>query len=792
MAETDELSDRVLIHSSLVRVNNVLKENTEQSVPPNKKLLGKSLSMNLPRYISKSNEDIISDDKKPHRWSHIPNDSDQMERLERRLLILGEDASSESIKNMVRKVSHAFTSSFQAYDDSPHSVISSEANVSHDLSLILGTTTKSKTKSSYRRSTGTLGNTNPSPAIIGRSRSELSVFREKRNSDTAKLENFDMPTMNSVEEGSPQLLDIALDNDDINITSESNDPSWSADVDQVFDEVNADLDSIADSIASDTAKSNGSESDSATTYEAPTTIGMDITQRAAFVDQRLREANENFTSPNSVRKINVEVKRVADRIKEYKKLIDAERRMNSRRRGEPKTMNEMIESLDSIKPSTVGSSPVYSSYRRRFKSSRECENENDTSDNTSPTSESRSYTERFEKPRLLYASESFGKTSHVSVLMSSTDLADSASSIAHKDLKTLKDTANISERTENYNKALKNSEEKNGKNPLILIHQKKYDENGRLSMTDAFYKPERPTSAEWHLKALPQPKRTNAIKRRQLSADDASSRVIDKNDVKFTSLPSNYQHNLTIVDPNSTDPTVSKNNNNNKKKSPPVGKKPSRSSSVPPPNINSDVSETVIHEEVSPPKCTHPRLTHRSKSDSSSASSQEDKPRGRSDAVKYNRNSGKYLSLPRRKKNIAPPNKSSPKLSTTHRSTSLPRRARNSVKSTISTRMVDELKSELDDEQSLLRSPSIRCIQLNHVNNRIKDYFTNLQDTSKISSSRPNLVLVGSSGSESDIDESSSDGRNSPTLKEGKTEHILRGTVRSMIKKYGSANYVFD
>ncbi|XP_057304179.1 uncharacterized protein LOC130641404 isoform X3 [Hydractinia symbiolongicarpus] len=781
----------------------VLSGNVEKSVKPTEAEDKSGAQYLRPRRLSKSaslnmhSNGAVKTDNNPKRRSLL-SDIDPMELLEKRLSILNDDdAASDSIKNMVRKVSNAFNSSFQAYDDSPRSVVSSEMDISRDLGKILGTPEKPD-KTVYRRSTGCMGTTGIkiTTSSIARSRSELSVFSEK-------------PTVSAVDikiEGKPlKETDTMSDNQNVEQTQDEN--RWSADVDQVFDEVNADLDSIADSIASDTAKSNESEADVGATTATPsnsttnisTSVGMEINERAALVDARLKEVNVNDMSPNSTRKVNVEVKRVADRIKEYKKLIDAEKQRNSWRRREPKSMNEMIETLDSINTVQNGLSPVYSTHRRRFRSSRNFDNENgrlSSDDSSHGGSVRRSFSENFNPERNTNASlplkTSVARTSsHSTNLTSVSDsrLSDSSSSLSSGDIKTLKETENVARRTERYKKALKNFDQRatsaatsssNNHSPRVHRGSDKDDDNDSSDVFDGSDKENRLSPDQWKDKStsLPSPRRTNAIKRttRQMSEDLHEQKKDDK-PLLCKSMSLNTKEISEEAKPI--------------KRPPPVSKRPPRSSSVPPERrlSSAPTTESVIHEEVSS-QYVNQRLTHRAMSETST--SREGRSRGRSDNIKNNNNSkndnslsSKYCSLPRSRKKHSTSSSSS---NISHRSTSLPRRTVNAPSPT----HVDDLKKELDDNHnSILRSPSMRCIQQNHVNYKIKEYFTNLQRSSQISRSRPNLVLVGGSGSsDSDNDTSSNDGRsNSPT---NNHVEILRGTVRSMIKRYGQNHYVFD
>ena len=75
----------------------------------------------------------------------------------------------------------------------------------------------------------------------------------------------------------------------------------------------------------------------------------------------------------------------------------------------------------------------------------------------------------------------------------------------------------------------------------------------------------------------------------------------------------------------------------------------------------------------------------------------------------------------------------------------------------------------------------------------------NLEQSSTISKSCPNMVIFGSYSDGSDetdnVNKSSNCGRISPTFNNSSnknTDHIKKGTVRSLINHYGSANHVFD
>jgi len=803
--------------SSTEIARKVLKENDDKSSITPATKLNKSASMNLPnprKYSDDNNNEI---EESTDRWSVLSQEAEAMKRLEKRLSLLADDdTSATSIKNMVRKVSNAFNSSFHdAYDDSPHSIIKnndinilSDIDVSRDLDTIFGTSpptnTVSRNKSRYRRSTGGLTNASIFIPSLGRSRSELSVFSERQNTDPcAKLE----------------LTSILNTSAHAPLMKDDEKKEWNQSVDQVFDEVNAELDSLADSITSDTVKSQESEVESAQEVNDQRPVGMDINERAAFVDSRLREANDKIASPHSVRKINVEVKRVADRIKEYKKIIDAEKRITSWRHREPKTMNEMMESLDSISSGGGALSPVYSSYRRRFRISKDLDNNMQEGHQAVV----RSFSESFNPERSTSVQSAHDRSAHdrtrslTTNLVTDDSLSGSSSSLSSGDLRR-KTTSNenINKRTEKYHQALKkgSTKKKNGSSmdPYLKGRTKSYSEGkeNRHSGSELFFLPShdlmsRCDSHEWLNKAktLPEPKRTNAIKRAikqhsegECDNDDESSaedHTINVGD-KTKSLPTQVTLILRV---DKSDDSSSSNNNNNNKTAPPVKAKPARhnnrSTSVPASRraLNDKGSKKYSSQRDHPP-----RRLNRNRPES--LCENETSPRGRSTVMKHNINSGKYLTMPKQKKHKLITHDNQAPSRTTIRSASLPRRSKKNLEVPPLTNQglgVDELPSSAGSS-SILRSPSIRCIQQNHVNIRIKEYFTNLERSSSISQSKPNLVLVGtynSSSEDTDTDTSSAEVSVAPSsVESNNTDHILRGTVRSMIKRYVNANYVFD
>ena len=795
MAQAEGICDSVLAGKT-EHVNKILKENNDHpavhSTTNIHKPKPKSASMVLPTTRTSkmtdsydSNDD--NDDSK--RWSALSQDSDTIEVLERRLsLLTDDDSSSASIKNMVRKVSNAFNKSYQAYDDPPTSTSNKTCDVSRDLHLIYGKTSTLETpanKTKYRRSTGGLMSSSLFIPAIGRSRSELSVFQdnqEKSKSLTHKDIENDRETSSSMDPVSSVNSSVVFREDEKT--------EWTENVDHVFDEVNAEIDSLADSIADSDTTFKSKQSDSSPNDDLPRTISMDINERAAFVDQRLREVNDDqsSTSPKSSRKINYEVKRVADRIKEYKKLIDAEKRMKSWRVREPKTMNEMMESLDSINTANTTLSPVYSSYRRRFRLSRD----NSSSDT----------------PLLITNSSVVRKFSEsYSPDKTHSENDDNANNKDNDDNTSDTESAQI------ITDSMATLEKLTGKRPKDL----KTDQNWRIENgfeTAEF--PSRPlkesvtlcTSIEWINKSstLPHPKRINAVKRnmkntnfevvRETENDPHSELLNNENSDSYDSDKenNNVPEKQSVKRVNS-DPNSNKNPRRGRV-GPPVREKPTkigRSVSVP-------SSRRRVHDRT---------FSHKYRYDQrkDSSDSQEEKgagtERGRSSTVKLSVNSGKYISLSNRKdnrkeKDCRTQDKTSKEEKPTIRNircTSLPRRSRKNLL------IPSYIKTENNESSrnSVSRSPSIRCIQQNHVNDRIKEYFVNLERSSTISQSRPNLVIVGSYSSGSDDTDndntSSSDGRISPSFNNNNnnnTDHILKGTVRSMIKRYGSTNYVFD
>ncbi|XP_066931224.1 uncharacterized protein [Clytia hemisphaerica] len=852
----------------------------------------KSNSLSL-RKKGGSVDDILASsfEKKHQRWSSIPSDPSRLERLEHRLSLLSDDhdeSSNTSIKNMVRKVSNAFNSSFQAYEDSPRSHSTADSDVSRDLGKLLGTPVKTEqqehhSKLSFRRSTGGILD-NITDAMDEnierntRSQSDCVTYKTETNlleptqNDPIEqqVENIVIDSNSDIEEKPIEIIDNQSKKDDSN---EDLSKRWSTDVDQVFDEVNADLDSIADSIASDTVKSDTEGAATEPTYEV-TSVGMDIAHRAAIVDQRLKEANNVDTvfSPMSTKRVNVEVKRVADRIKEYKRLVDAEKRRTSWRRREPKSMNEMIESLETIKSTDNGLTPTYQNMRRRYRSSRDFEgtsitSSTDPSPRSSCSSIKRSLSENFtsvlensQSEPVSYSVTPTTEVSYTSTFEQSTDVVDSVKTITdsiqtlnHKKDKALDNAEDITSRTERYKKALENfdaraktlDEEKKARlkvNNNALegrTRSENYDARTRLASagemkmeqtvivrrrlkTTASANVVCRNSGDWTRKAqtLSHPKRSGAIKRipraDSESNDDEQSQ---ENKPKVAQPPKGN-------DSSSTETTSSDEKITTKRV---VSRKTHhRSTSLPRQTKKRQIGKT-IHEEVDRSKYINPRLSSRSNSDDKEPKIMTTRHRNE------NINSdNKTATLPRGRKRETIKTEKTDKSPNTHRSVSLPRRAPNMSRKNLLPPKVDpptgenkenetdkETREEKSSSITICRSPSIRCIQSNHVNNRIKDYFVNLQKSTEVSRSRPNLVVIGNSCSDSDCETSSTDDRVSPDDEPNNNtvdqqpidqqpidqqpidqqpidqqpeakDQILKGTVASMIQRYGKTNYVFD
>ena len=775
------------------------------------------------------------------RWSTIPNDPSRLERLEHRLSLLNDDTddtSITSIKNMVRKVSNAFNSSYQtAYEDSPRSHITGDCDVSRDLGELLIETVNDEEVVSI--SNETTDNTIEGPEEINIDQHETCIDIDGGDDDN-------------------KVKDL---NEDLS-------KRWSTDVDQVFDEVNADLDSIADSIASDSVRSDSESTQPGPTYEV-TSVGMDIAHRAAIVDLRLQEANnvETVLSPVSTKRVNVEVKRVADRIKEYKRLVDAEKRRTSWRRREPKTINEMMEGLETIKSTDNGLTPAYQSLRRRYRSSREFDSNSlmsstDASPRSSSSSIKRSLSENFAsalETNSQLESEILSATPTTTQEINDTPseeqpsptdtiqtLTESIQTLNNKKDKTLENAEDISVRTERYKKALENFDTR--VKPEVgfegRTRSEVFDVRSRLASLGEF--PNEQTvivrrrlkttatanvvcrnSGDWTRKAqtLPHPKRSGAIKRvasvrvesesnedtekeetKEIVKDTSSSSFeMSSNQIKETSpnqiKETNETNDTKETSSNKIKETLNNDESNSTKKIVVSRKTHHRSTSLPR-QKKRQINKT-IHEEVSSSKHTNNQRQQGNKS--------------KVNLKKYEYNENEVTNSPRGRKTKT--EKCDNKIPNTHRSVSLPRRApgksrrnlllqsqnENNEKNKANNQQQNGTEEEKSSSITISRSPSIRCIQSNHVNNRIKDYFVNLQKSSEISRSRPNLVVIGNSCSDSDCEISSADDRTSndesnnnttsnniPNQPPDNKEQILKGTVASMIQRYGKQNYVFD
>ena len=761
------------------------------------------------------------------RWSAIPNDPSRLERLEHRLSLLNDDTddnSITSIKNMVRKVSNAFNSSYQtAYEDSPRSHITADCDVSRDLGELL------------------IENINDEEVIS--LSNETMVNTMVGNEETINVDQHETC--------------IDIDDDDENEFKNLNEDlskRWSTDVDQVFDEVNADLDSIADSIASDSVRSDSESTQAGPTYEV-TSVGMDIAHRAAIVDLRLQEANnvETVLSPVSTKRVNVEVKRVADRIKEYKRLVDAEKRRTSWRRREPKSMNEMMESLETIKSTDNGLTPTYQSLRRRYRSSREFEGNSlmsstDASPRSSCSSIKRSLSENFAsalesnsqlESEMLSATPTMTMAQEITFTPSEeqpsqTDtiqtLTQSIQTLNNKKDKTLDNAEDINVRTERYKKALENFDTRVKTEGGFegRTRSEVFDVRSRLASMGEF--PNEQTviirrrlkttatanvvcrnSGDWTRKAqtLPHPKRSGAIKRvASVRVESESNEDVEQEETKEIVVKD--------VSPSSSDTSSNeiketlngKDDESKSAKKIVVSRKTHHRSTSLPRQKKRQINKTV-HEEVSSKHANQKLQNNKSKVNIKNENNQNDvsnSPRGRKTRTEKCDNN---------------------KIPNAHRSVSLPRRAPMSRRNLLLPSQNGNNEKNKENQQNrkevmtgqksssitISRSPSIRCIQSNHVNNRIKDYFVNLQKSSEISRSRPNLVVIGNSCSDSDCEVSSADDRTSndesnnndttstsnmltqqqpQPLSSDNKEQILKGTVASMIQRYGKQNYVFD
>ncbi|XP_047137719.1 uncharacterized protein LOC100207358 isoform X2 [Hydra vulgaris] len=623
---------------------------------------------------------------------HRASTTDKLSRLEKRLSILNDDDnSSTSIKAMVRKVSNAFGNPVQPFETSlKGSVISpgNVSNVSRDLSILLG---NSLDKTRYRYSVGSLQNSF-FRAPLERSRS-LTSFKEITGKKESSSEN--------------QLLSVSK----ISLSS-NEDQSCSEDVDDVVD-VDDVLESIKHELGS-IVKNNDKVSMRPTSRQQAavrplsafeTTLelskkeplfisssctAIDINARAAAVDERLKKANPETASLDTVRELNVEVKRVADRIREYKKLIDAEKKVRPLKVNEP--LSEMIESLDSIKQSPIASSTTYSYHRKRFSRPPSILNQNDV----------------FE-----LEAESLEQSSQTNDLLS--QIENKPDHVLEK-IYTHKPSSIVT---------LKNEE--TGIPPLQ--EKNKYDDK-TIEEKRVFFSEKRKAKSF----------------NETLNSDEyiQNSKIMS---VNATSIHKDMPNQRILIRTPSL-PQMDKNSYKLKTSNIRVKSRRNSASSL---SINNENDDNHIRGRV--------QIRHLP----NNSSENEVSP-------KVNRLFVKRKSF--------------------YRSASLPRRSYKVE--------FNDTKEKTDVIQDVTWSPSAYCNQQNLVNDRIKQYFTNLQTASKISTSRPRLLLVGSYDSDSDT---SSDGHipfktsnslcDNEVVQNDNPDHIMKGTVRSMIKKY-AANYVFD
>ena len=138
-------------------------------------------------------------------------------------------------------------------------------------------------------------------------------------------------------------------------------------------------------------------------------------------------------------------------------------------------MNEMIESLETIKPTENGLTPTYQNMRRRYRSSRDLEgasitSSTDPSPRSSCSSIKRSLSENFtsvlestQSAPVSYSVTPTAEISYTPTYEQSTDVADTVKTITdsiqtlnHKKDKALDNAEDITSRTERYKKALEN------------------------------------------------------------------------------------------------------------------------------------------------------------------------------------------------------------------------------------------------------------------------------------------------------------------------------------------------
>ena len=649
---------------------------------------------------------------------HRSNTTDKMKRLEKRLSILNDDDnSSTSIKAMVRKVSNAFGMSVQPFGESSlNGSTGAPGNVSRDLSILLGS---SLDKSRYRNSIGGLQSPYFRPSLE-RSRS-LTSFKEI----AGKKDMHEEIQLNSV---LPSKLSLS-----------SNEEQYSSeDVDQVLESINFELGNIANSVDKGLKSSVSSlgtpDENNESSFPSTGGIGTDINARAAAVDERLREANLETASPNTAQELNVEVKRVADRIKEYKKLIDAEKKIKPLKRNEPLSMSEMIESLDSIRQSAVGSSLTYSYHRKRFSRPPSFLNQNDVIE---------------------------------------LEAENSVISTLPNDLLSQNENVTLFEPAAEENKIRKSSnldlppknetainllKEKNSRDLVKSNTNQNFLRNSRLQSTDVFGKGnEKRASVQ---SSTVEEKRHSFTETRKAEAARETSNC-----------------NLKIHNPQKTSYPIRSTRTDALRRSFLI-----RTPSLPQMDKN-PVKMKIVNVNI--------------KSRRHSTSSASVFFNGGTNSHIRGRNQIRHSSP-----NKVSDNEVSEKATTFsvnrksfYRSASLPRRSHR----------VELNAAEKNPvvKPDVTWSPSNHCNQQNLVNERIRQYFTNLQTASKTSTSRPRLLLVGSYDSDSDTSSdgplppvtSSSQGDNPSDgheiIENDNPDHIMKGTVRNMIKKYAT-NYVFD
>lgn len=223
---------------------------------------------------------------------------------------MSEDNNPHSpIKNLVNRVSSALQNSFNIHSSSSSSSSSNSNNAPSSPTPMFFNPTQnwsSSTKSSPKK---TIENReeveSPLPVDepnFSSTQNETDTNENINDKNTDKTTIYPSPAEveSMVTPSSNELLPPKPDKGDV---SDTEDITWTNNVDALFYEVNADIDSIAGSI-SDTAKSNDSESDvNNTPTDSSTSLGMEMKETSTEGDD-LGEQGEEVEGIDQVKQVN--------------------------------------------------------------------------------------------------------------------------------------------------------------------------------------------------------------------------------------------------------------------------------------------------------------------------------------------------------------------------------------------------------------------------------------------------------------------------------------------------------